>query len=120
MKMYQLASSKEIEALKASILCKSQELTSVKARTQQLQQKVTDLTEGVNMHKQMIKSIHVSYKERLDAVESRHKALRSINSQLETTIIELQAARVRAVTGRRAGTSPSSDSSDVMQMSNIR
>ena len=120
--MYQIASSKEIEGLKAAILCKSQELTIVKAKAQELENKVTELTEGVKSQQEMIHNIQVEHKERLDAVESRNRAVRSINSHMETTIMELQASRVRAGAGRRVAvaTSQSSDSIDVMQVSNMR
>ena len=115
MKMFQAASSREIEGLKSSILCKSYELTSVKTKAQELENKVTELTELVNSHQKLIDNIHESHKERLDAVESRHRAVRSLNSHLETTIMELQASRAM-----RVGTCPSSDSMDMMQMSGMR
>ena len=118
--MYKLASSREIEGLKASILCKSQELTLVKSKVLELENKVTELTEGVKSQQEMIDNIHVEHKERLEAVESRHRAVRSINSHLEITIMELQASRARAGAGRRVATSQSEDSIDVMQMSNMR
>ena len=125
-----MASSREIEGLKAAILCKSQELTMVKSKAQELENKVTELTEGVKSQQEMIHNIQVEHKERLDAVESRNRAVRSINSHLETTILELQdrmervvrrrGAGKRAGAGRRVATSQSSDSIDVMQMSNMR
>ena len=144
-KMLQLASSKEIESLKATVISKSQELTAVRARTQELETKVADLTEGVAAQQKMIENIHAEYTEKLGAVECRARAVRSINSHLETTIMELQVgiqggwcaggdivssvqARMDRVArhrpgaggGRRAGTSPSTDSLDMMVMSNIR
>ena len=144
-KMLQLASSKEIESLKATVISKSQELTAVRARTQELETKVADLTEGVAAQQKMIENIHAEYTEKLGAVECRARAVRSINSHLETTIMELQVgiqggwcagedivssvqARMDRVArhrpgaggGRRAGTSPSTDSIDMMVMSNIR
>ena len=61
--------------------------------------------------------------EKLEAVECRNKALRSINSQLEFSMIELQERTERLqktrAGGKRAGASPSSDSLDIMVMSNI-
>ena len=89
-KMLQLASSKEIESLKATVITKSQELTAVRARTQELETKVADLTEGVAAQQKMIENLHAEYTEKLGAVECRARAVRSINSHLETTIMELQ------------------------------
>ena len=120
-RLIQLSSVKEIESLKASVLSKNQELTSVKAKTAELETKVTELTEGVKSQQKMIQSIHDEYREKLEAVESRHKAVRSINSHLETTILELQDRMERVVrhrgAGKRAGASPSNDSLDLMVMS---
>ena len=42
----------------------------------------------------MIQSIHEEHKERLGAVETRHKAIRSVNIHLESTIMELQVSAV--------------------------
>ena len=120
-RLIQLSSVKEIESLKASVLSKNQELTSFKAKTAELEAKVTELTEGVKSQQKMIQSIHDEYREKLEAVESRHKAVRSINSRLETTILELQDRMERVVrhrgAGKRAGASPSNDSLDLMVMS---
>lgn len=112
LKMFQMASSREIEGLKSAILSKSHELTSAKTKAQELENKVTELTELVNSHQKMIDNIHENHKERLDAVESRHRAVRSINSHLETTIMELQAMRLAP--------GQSSDSMDMMQISSMR
>ena len=90
MKMIQHASVKEIESLKSSLTSKSQEITALKAKTNDLDSKVTDLTEGLKSQQDMIQGIHDEYKEKLESMETRHKSLRSINSHLETTVLELQ------------------------------
>ena len=99
-KMLQLASSKEIESLKATVITKSQELTAVRARTQELETKVADLTEGVAAQQKMIENLHAEYTEKLGAVECRARAVRSINSHLETTIMELQVGIQRRMVCR--------------------
>ena len=99
-KMLQLASSKEIESLKATVISKSQELTAVRARTQELETKVADLTEGVAAQQKMIENLHAEYTEKLGAVECRARAVRSINSHLETTIMELQVGIQRRMVCR--------------------
>ena len=68
-RLIQLSSVKEIESLKASVLSKNQELTSVKAKMAELETKVTELTEGVKSQQKMIQSIHDEYREKLEAVE---------------------------------------------------
>ena len=75
-KMMQLAASKEIESLRSSIMTKSQELTAVRAKAEDLETKVTELTEGVKSQQRMIQMIHEEYREKLDVAESRHKAVR--------------------------------------------
>ena len=90
MKMIQHASVKEIESLKSSLTSKSQEITALKAKTNDLDSKVTDLTEGLKSQQDMIQGIHDEYKEKLESMETRFKSLRSINSHLETTVLELQ------------------------------
>ena len=75
-KMMQQAATKEIESLRSSIMSKSQELTAVKAKADDLETKVTELTEGVKSQQRMIQMIHEEYREKLDVAESRHKAVR--------------------------------------------
>ena len=52
----------------------------------------TALEEEVNNQKDMIQSIHEEHTKRPGAMESRHKAIRSVNIHLESTIMELQVS----------------------------
>lgn len=108
------SAAREIEALKLSLLHKSQEFTAAKARSADLENKVSDLTEGVKDHQKMIQSVHEEYQEKMGAMESKHKALRSINSHLESVVLELQDKLDRLTRDgmKRSGASPSSDISN--------
>ena len=64
------------------------------ARIAELEARNTALEEGVNNQKDRIQSIHEEHKEKLGAVESRHKAIRSVNIHLESSIMELQVCPV--------------------------
>ena len=88
------AALQEVGAVKSDLLHKSQELTAAHARIVELEARNAALEEGVKNQKDMIESIHEEHKERLGAVESRHKAIRSINIHLESTIMELQVSLI--------------------------
>ena len=93
LRLIQQAAQHEVAAAKSDLLHKSQELTAANARIAELEARNTALEEGVNNQKDMIQSIHEEHKERLGAVESRHKAIRSVNIHLESTIMELQVCQ---------------------------
>ena len=79
-----------------------------------LENKVSDLTEGVKDQQKMIQSVHEEYQEKMGVMESKHKALRSINSHLEGVVLELQDKLERFTRDgiKRSGASPSSDISN--------
>ena len=110
-RIFNESATREIEALKLNLLHKSQEFAAAKARSAELENKVTKLTEGVNDQQKMIQSVHEEYQEKMGVMESKHKALRSINSHLEGVVLELQREVTRDGI-KRSGASPSSDISN--------
>ena len=113
-RIFNESATREIEALKLNLLHKSQEFAAAKARSTELENKVTNLTEGVNDQQKMIQSVHEEYQEKMGVMESKHKALRSINSHLEGVVLELQDKLERMTRDgiKRSGASPSSDISN--------
>ena len=113
-RIFNESAAREIEALKSSLLHKSQEFAAAKARSLDLENKVSDLTEGVKDQQKMIQSVHEEYQEKMGVMESKHKALRSINSHLEGVVLELQDKLERMTRDgiKRSGASPSSDISN--------
>ena len=93
-RLVQQAALHEVSAAKSDLLHKSQEITAANARIAELEARNAALEEGVTNQKEMIQSIHEEHKERLGAVETRHKAIRSVNIHLESTIMELQVSAV--------------------------
>jgi len=120
-RLVQQAALHEVATAKADLLHKSQERTAASARIAELEARNAALEDGFTNQKEMIQSIHEEHKERLGAVETRHKAIRSVNIHLESTIMELQERIERMLKhrGKRAGASPSTDSIDMMTMSNM-
>ena len=110
-RIFNESATREIEALKLNLLHKSQEFAAAKARSAELENKVSHLTEGVNDQQKMIQSVHEEYQEKMGVMESKHKALRSINSHLEGVVLELQREVTRDGI-KRSGASPSSDISN--------
>merc|ERR1712142_185990 len=117
----QHAAAKEIASVRSDNLNKSQELTAAHAKIAELEARNAALEEGINNQKDVMQSLHEEHKEKLEVVESRQKAIRSINIHLESTIMELQERneRMLKLKGKRAGASPSTDSLDTMTMSNM-
>ena len=108
------SASREIESLKSSLLLKNQEFGAAKARSAELEKKVSDLSEGIKNQQQMIQSVHQEYQEKMAVMDSSHAALRSINSHLESVVMELQdkMERFNRHSHQRSGTSPASDISN--------
>ena len=89
-RILQQAAAHEVATVKADILHKSQELTAAHAKIAELEARNATLEEGINNQKDVVQSLHEEHKEKLEAVEMRQKAIRSINIHLESTIMELQ------------------------------
>lgn len=108
------SAAREIESLKSSLLHKSQEFAAAKAKSAELENKVNDLSEGIKSQQRMIQSVHEEYQEKMAVMESRQAAVRSINSHLESVVMELQdkLERLTRHSHKRSGASPSSDISN--------
>ena len=108
------SAAREIETLKWSLLQKSQEFAAAKTKSAELENKVSDLSEGIKSQQKMIQSVHEEYQEKMSVMESNHAALRSINSHLERVVMELQDKMERLTRHghQRSGTSPTSDISN--------
>ena len=84
-KMLLQSSNKEIESLKMSLVTKSQEVTSLRARCADLETRTSELVAGVRQQQEVMQSIHDEYREQLESVETRHRQEHSIG--LSTSVL---------------------------------
>ena len=99
----QEAAKHEVAAAKTDLVWKQQEVAASAARVLELEARVGSLERAVGSQEELVVQVQQEMGERMEVVEERYRAIRSVNIHLEGSLMELHERLERAGRGRSAG-----------------